>query len=123
MNIAVLIKLAPVALALIAGVWGYIERQGRQLAELEAAQQRDRADANAAVVARMQADAANNARIVTDYAAEIARLQEAERDLRNAIALAPTSNACGASGPIRVLLDGVRREAGQARDGRSPAAR
>ncbi|TXL70092.1 hypothetical protein FHP25_35820 [Vineibacter terrae] len=92
-------------------------------AELRETAERQRADANAAAVKRMQDDAALSARLVADYAAEIASLQERDRELRNAIVRAPASAACATSPAMRTLLDGVRREWAAPGAGRPGAAR
>jgi hypothetical protein len=97
--------------ALGAGI--YVQGLRLDVARAGEATERSRADANAAVVKAMQVDAERANRIVADYAAEIAQMQERERDTRNSIVAAPVTAACVGSPAIRSLLQGVRREAGK----------
>lgn len=100
-----------VVLLLGAGIAVQTYRARAAIVERDA--ERNRADANAATIKAMQADAENAARIVGNYAAEIAAMQERERDTRNSIVQAPVTAVCVGSPAIRSLLQGVRREAGK----------
>lgn len=117
--------------AIIAGVlvtgsigWAKMERSGRQAAETQAARERDRADANAAVNERMRADAEQNSKIAADFAAENARLKEKERAIRDKIVAAgDDADSCSSSGAVRTLLDELRREGGAPDPAGAPPAR
>lgn len=92
-------------------------------ADERADRERDRADANAATVKAMVADADRANRIVADLSADLAVLQESDRDLRNAIIRAPQTSVCRASPAFQRMLDGVRREQGAPDPGRPATPR
>lgn len=81
-------------------------------ARIEAARERDRADANAATVKQLRADAAEAARIVADLAGDLARYQELSREDRTAIVRAPVTSGVMDRPAIRALMRGVRRDQG-----------
>ena len=77
-------------------------------ARAAAAVYREAAEESARTLKAKAADDALAARLVGDYAAEIARLQEEARLARTSIATAPVTKACGDSSAIGRLLDGLQ---------------
>lgn len=111
-----------------AGIAGLLLLAGLavQTARLDAAKAREAVAAqaardNAAVVTRMQADAAHAARLVAEYAAEIAALQERTRHDQAAILRAPSAR-CADLPACDVALRQLRaRRAAPQAPGQDPA--
>ena len=77
-------------------------------ARAAAAVYREAAEESARTLKAKAADDALAARLVGDYAAEIARLQEEARVERTSIATAPVTRSCSDSPAIGRLLDGLQ---------------
>ena len=95
-----------VVAALVAAVLWF--RSEAHDARAAAAVYREAAEESARTLKAKAADDALSARLVGDYAAEIAKLQEGARVERTNIATAPATTSCAASPAIGRLLDGLR---------------
>jgi hypothetical protein len=93
-----------------------------EAAGLRETAERDRADANAAVVAQQRKDAELYARVMSDFAGIVGQLQEDSRARQDAIWRAPTTNLCADSPAARAYIDGVRARTRPPADGRPAAA-
>lgn len=83
------------------------------------AAQRDKARIEAAdaklVIASIHADAELARKLVAARDARISELEKQTNDIIAKIRAVPVTKACASSGPMRVLLDGLRDGAGKAR--------
>ena len=95
-----------VGLALVAGLLWF--RSEAHDARAAAATHKAAAEESAKTLAMKTADEKLATKLVGDYAAEIAKLQEDARVERTSIATAPATTSCADSPAVRRLLDGLR---------------
>lgn len=101
-----------VGIGLVVGLLGlgiYVQTLRLTAAQEAMGRYKDAAEANAAVVKRLQDDAVLERKIVVDQAAALARLQNARDTIVKEVIRAPTTTACVDSPAIRAALTGMRQ--------------
>lgn len=97
----------PLAAALAAGAWGYVQRTN--YIECKAGWAKSEADAKQAALDAAALDAERTREIETRANAEKIAIRQEAREREDAINRTTDSLACADSGPFNALFDGVRK--------------
>jgi hypothetical protein len=110
--------LAALLLAAVAAV----QTARLETARTQLASEAQRADANAAVVARYEKDAEHYARVMGDFAGIVATLEGKFDESQAAIRRAQVTSVCADTPAARAYIDGLRARRAATADGRPAAA-